>query len=84
MKALLSVALLAAALPALVIRTIPYNLVRLDPGLDSILTADAPLEILGEHFGLTQGASGCGTLPDVLPGDTVANPRVFVMPGTTA
>jgi len=38
-----------------VIRTIPYNLVRLDPALDSIITADAKLEILGEHFGLTEG-----------------------------
>ena len=28
---------------------------RLDPGLDSIITADSPLEVLGEHFGLTEG-----------------------------
>ena len=54
MKALLFLALLAVA-QAQVIRTVPYNLVRLDPALDSILTADAPLEILGEHFGLTEG-----------------------------
>ncbi len=45
----------AAALHAQVIRTVPYNLERLDPALDSILTADSPLEILGEHFGLTEG-----------------------------
>src|SRR5690242_4767116 len=55
MKALLSPVLLAAALHAQVIRTVPYNLVRLDPALDSILTPDSPLEILGEHFGLTEG-----------------------------
>jgi len=47
--------LLAVAAPAQVIRSIPYNLVRLDPALDAILTADAKLEILGEHFGLTEG-----------------------------
>jgi gluconolactonase len=36
-------------------RTVPYNLVRLDPALDAILTPDSSLEILGEHFGLTEG-----------------------------
>ena len=55
MKAFLSLAIFAAALYAQVIRAVPYNLVRLDPALDSILTADSPLEILGEHFGLTEG-----------------------------
>ncbi len=55
MKALLPFVLVTAALHAQVIRTVPYNLVRLDPQLDSIITADAPLEILGEHFGLTEG-----------------------------
>ena len=55
MKVLVSIAVLAAALQGQVIRTISYNLVRLDPALDSILTADSPLEVLGEHFGLTEG-----------------------------
>lgn len=54
MKALLF-SLLAAVASSQVIRTVPYNLVRLDAALDSILTADAKLEILGEHFGLTEG-----------------------------
>ncbi len=54
MKTLLPLAMLAA-MHAQVIRTVPYNLVRLDPALDSILTADSPLEVLGEHFGLTEG-----------------------------
>ena len=45
----------AAVCSAQVIRTVPYNLVRLDPALDAIITADAKLEVLGEHFGLTEG-----------------------------
>ncbi len=52
---MLLAAVFAAILQAQVIRTAPYNLVRLDPALDSILTADSPLEVLGEHFGLTEG-----------------------------
>jgi gluconolactonase len=55
MKAFLLVSLLAAALPAQVIRTMPYHLVREDPALDAIVAADTPLEVLGEHFGLTEG-----------------------------
>jgi gluconolactonase len=55
MKALLTITALAAALHGQVIRTVPYNLVRMDPALDSILTPDSPLEVLGEHFGLTEG-----------------------------
>lgn len=54
MKPLL-LCVMSAALHAQVLRTVPYNLVRLDPALDSILTADSPLEVLGEHFGLTEG-----------------------------
>lgn len=54
MKLFLST-LFATALQAQVIRTVPYDLVRLDPALDAILTPDSPLEILGEHFGLTEG-----------------------------
>jgi gluconolactonase len=55
LKALALVAALDAALHGQVIRTVPYNLVRLDPALDSIITADSALEVLGEHFGLTEG-----------------------------
>ena len=51
---LLSLAVAAAA-SAQVIRTVPFNLVRLDPAFDSIIAPDAKLEILGEHFGLTEG-----------------------------
>jgi len=33
----------------------PFKVVRLDPALDTILSTDAKIEILGEHFGLTEG-----------------------------
>jgi gluconolactonase len=33
----------------------PFKIVRLDPALDDILAPDAKLEVLGEHFGLTEG-----------------------------
>ena len=33
----------------------PFTVVRLDPALDAIIATDAKLEILGEHFGLTEG-----------------------------
>ena len=33
----------------------PFKVVRLDPALDSIISTDAKIEILGEHFGLTEG-----------------------------
>lgn len=55
MKVAIFVVLFAAVLPAQVIRTVSYNLVRLDPTLDAIVTQDSPLEVLGEHFGLTEG-----------------------------
>ena len=55
MKALAFLAICAAALHGQVIRTVAYNLVRLDPALDSLISADSPLEVLGEHFGLTEG-----------------------------
>jgi sugar lactone lactonase YvrE len=48
---LLSIGLLSAQ----ALRTVPFKLVRIDPALDAIVTADAKLEILGEHFGLTEG-----------------------------
>lgn len=50
-----AIALLAPSLHGQVIRTVPYQLVRLDPAFDSIVAADSPLEVLGEHFGLTEG-----------------------------
>ena len=49
MKTFAALILLAAALPAQAIRTVSYNLIRLDPALDSIVTADSPLEVLGEQ-----------------------------------
>jgi gluconolactonase len=33
----------------------PFKVVRLDPALDAIISTDAKLDILGEHFGLTEG-----------------------------
>ncbi|HSP68514.1 MAG TPA: hypothetical protein VLN48_12350, partial [Bryobacteraceae bacterium] len=33
----------------------PFKIVKLDPALDAIVSTDARLEILGEHFGLTEG-----------------------------
>jgi gluconolactonase len=33
----------------------PFRIVRLDAGLDDIIAPDAKLEMLGEHFGLTEG-----------------------------
>lgn len=32
-----------------------FRIVRLDPALDEIISPDAKLETLGEHFGLTEG-----------------------------
>ncbi|MBZ5577468.1 MAG: SMP-30/gluconolactonase/LRE family protein [Acidobacteriia bacterium] len=33
----------------------PFQIVRLDPALDEIIAPDAKLDVLGEHFGLTEG-----------------------------
>ena len=33
----------------------PFKVVRLDPALDAIISTDAKIEILGEHFGLIEG-----------------------------
>ena len=55
MKAVILFSLFAAVLQGQVIRTIPYHLVREDPAIDSLVAADTPLEVLGEHFGLTEG-----------------------------
>ena len=55
MKILALAAVFVAALQAQVLRTVPYNLVRLDPALDALIDPASPLEILGEHFGLTEG-----------------------------
>ena len=50
---------LAVLLPALVNAQAPaprpFKVVRLDPALDAIISTDAKIEILGEHFGLTEG-----------------------------
>jgi gluconolactonase len=32
-----------------------FRIIKLDPALDAIVSADAKLETLGEHFGLTEG-----------------------------
>ena len=50
---LIFVALLCAQAPAPVPR--PFQVVRLDPALDAIVSTDAKIETLGEHFGLTEG-----------------------------
>ncbi len=50
--------LLLAAAGALSAQTpagTPFRVVRLDPALDDIISPDAKLETLGEHFGLTEG-----------------------------
>src|ERR1700722_4569730 len=33
----------------------PFRIVKLDPALDDIIAPGAKLEVLGEHFGLTEG-----------------------------
>ncbi len=33
----------------------PFKIVKLDPALDDIISPDAKLETLGDHFGLTEG-----------------------------
>jgi gluconolactonase len=33
----------------------PFQVIRLDPALDAIVSVEAKIEILGEHFGLTEG-----------------------------
>ena len=33
----------------------PFQIVKLDPALDDIISPDAKLETLGDHFGLTEG-----------------------------
>jgi len=47
--------LLASAVHAQAPAPRPFKVVRLDPALDTILSTDAKIEILGEHFGLTEG-----------------------------
>src|ERR1700704_1133402 len=50
---------LAVLLTALVFGQAPaptaLKAVRLDPALDEIVSPDSKIEILGEHFGLTEG-----------------------------
>jgi len=52
----------------------PFKVVKLDPALDAIVATDAKIEILGEHFGLTEGpvwiqdpAGGYLLFNDMLP-----------------
>jgi gluconolactonase len=33
----------------------PFKIIKLDPALDNIISSDAKLETLGDHFGLTEG-----------------------------
>src|SRR6476660_9329138 len=33
----------------------PFKIIRLDPAGDTIVSTDAKSELLGEHFGLTEG-----------------------------
>src|ERR1700679_974399 len=33
----------------------PFKIIKLDPALDAIISADAKLETLGDHFGLSEG-----------------------------
>jgi len=53
--ALYALALLAAPLEAQAPAAREFRVIRLDPGLDTIVAPDARLETLGEHFGLTEG-----------------------------
>jgi hypothetical protein len=58
-KLLLSVSILICAgfglLHSQVTTKQPFRIVRLDSALDDIIAPDAKLEVLGEHFGLTEG-----------------------------
>jgi len=53
-------AVMAVALGVMVVRAQgpaarDFRIIRLDPALDAIVSPDATLETLGEHFGLTEG-----------------------------
>jgi gluconolactonase len=52
---LLIVAMLRAQAPGPAPAPRPFKVVRLDPALDAIISTEAKIEILGEHFGLTEG-----------------------------
>jgi gluconolactonase len=51
------VAWIVAGAPAIAQEPVerPFRIVRLDPALDQIISPDAKLETLGDHFGLTEG-----------------------------
>ena len=58
MKLLLHVATLVVFLVSLASAQTPareFKVVKLDPALDAIVSSNAKLETLGEHFGLTEG-----------------------------
>ena len=46
---------LACALGAQPAAERPFKIIKLDPALDEIISPDAKLETLGEHFGLSEG-----------------------------
>ncbi|PWU07679.1 MAG: hypothetical protein C5B51_09595 [Terriglobia bacterium] len=50
---MLGAALAQAQAPPVVDR--PFQIQRLDPALDQIIAPNTKLEVLGEHFGLTEG-----------------------------
>lgn len=47
--------LVTAAMSAQTPEAKPFRIVRLDPALDQIIDPHSKLEVLGEHFGLTEG-----------------------------
>ena len=52
-----------------------FEVVKLDPALDAIVSADAPLETIGDRFGLTEGPVWIqeGTTGYLLFSDLIAN-----------
>jgi gluconolactonase len=54
-KLLFSILVLAGLLPAQPPADRPFKIIKLDPALDNIISPDAKLETLGEHFGLSEG-----------------------------
>jgi gluconolactonase len=55
MRRLLIGLLVGAVIQAQAPASRPFKVVRLYPALDAIISTDAKIEILGEHFGLTEG-----------------------------
>src|SRR5580692_11964151 len=55
MRVLALVLTLACSLGAQPAAERPFRIIKLDPALDEIISPDAKLETLGEHFGLSEG-----------------------------